>query len=41
MPIEWSYNTKSNITKLKSLELFAERIADIDYKLTFDYGTNY
>jgi hypothetical protein len=25
------YNTKSNITKLKSLELFAEEIADIDY----------
>jgi hypothetical protein len=39
MPIEYSYNTKSNVTKLKSLELFSEEISDIDYKLTLDYGT--
>ena len=38
MPIEWSYNTKSNISRLKSLELFADEISDIDYKYTLDYG---
>ena len=39
MPIEYNYNTKTNVTKIKSLELFSEEIADIDYELTLDYGT--
>jgi hypothetical protein len=38
MPIEWSYDTKTNVTKMKSLELFVDEIADIDYKYTLDYG---
>ncbi len=38
MPIEWSYDTKSNICRLKSLGLFADEISDIDYKYTLDYG---
>ena len=39
MPIEYSYNTKTNVTKIKSLELFSEEIADIKHELTLDYGT--
>tara|TARA_R110000822_G_scaffold76214_4_gene183175 strand:+ start:1789 stop:4008 length:2220 start_codon:yes stop_codon:yes gene_type:complete len=39
MPIEYSYNTKTNVTKLKSLQLFSEEIADIKHELTLDYGT--
>ena len=38
MPIEWSYDTKANITKVKSLELYVEEIADLEYIPTLDYG---
>jgi len=39
MPIEYSFDTKNNLTTLKSLELFGSEIVDdIDYKLTFDFG---
>jgi hypothetical protein len=39
MPIEYSFDTKNNLTILKSLELFGSEIVDdIDYKLTFDFG---
>lgn len=38
MPIEYSYDTFSNITTLKSLELFSSEISDIIYTPTFDYG---
>ena len=38
MPIEWSYDTVKNITKIKFLELFVAEIGDIDYKLTYDFG---
>ena len=39
MPIEYSFDTKNNLTTLKSLELFGNEIVnDIDYKLTFDFG---
>jgi len=37
-PIEYSYDSKSNITTLKLLELFSAEISDIIYKFTFDYG---
>jgi hypothetical protein len=38
MPIEWSYNTKSNIVSLKLLEGFTSELNDIKYNLTLDYG---
>lgn len=38
LPIEYSYDTKANITNLKLLELFCPEISDIIYKFTFDYG---
>jgi hypothetical protein len=38
MPIEWSYNTKSNIVTLKLLEGFTSELNDIKYNLTLDYG---
>lgn len=38
MPIEWSYNTKSNIVTLKLLEGFTTELNDIKYTLTLDYG---
>lgn len=38
MPIEWSYNTKSNIVSVKLLEGFIEELNDIKYNLTLDYG---
>lgn len=38
MPIEYSYDTFSNISTIKSLELFAPEISDLVYKPTFDYG---
>lgn len=37
-PIEYSYDSKANITTLKLLELFSAEISDIIYKFTFDYG---
>lgn len=38
MPIEWSYNTKSNIVSLKLLEGFTGELNDIKYNLILDYG---
>ena len=38
MPIEYSYDTFSNISTIKSLELFSAEISDLVYKPTFDYG---
>lgn len=38
MPIEWTYNTKSNIVNLKLLEGFTGELNDIKYNLTLDYG---
>ena len=38
MPIEYSYDTFSNICTIKSLELFAAEISDLVYNKTFDYG---
>lgn len=38
MPIEWSYNTKSNIVSLKLLEGFTSELNDIKYNLILDYG---
>ena len=38
MPIEYSYDTFSNISTIKSLELFASEISDLVYNKTFDYG---
>jgi len=38
MPIEYRYDTKANITKVKLLELYAPEITNIKYKFTFDYG---
>lgn len=37
-PIEYSYNTKTNIIDFKLLELYSAEITDILYKFTFDYG---
>ena len=37
-PIEYSYDTKNNITDFKLLELFSAEIPDILYKFTYDYG---
>jgi len=38
MPIEWSFNTFSNITTAKGLEIFSPELYDIDYLKTDDYG---
>jgi hypothetical protein len=38
MPIEYSYDTMTNISKMKFLELFCPEISDLVYKFTFDYG---
>jgi len=38
MPIEWSFDAKSNITSVKLLEAFNDELNDIDYKYTLDYG---
>jgi hypothetical protein len=38
MPIQYNFDTKNNITSLKSLELFGDELTDIDYKFTFDFG---
>jgi len=38
MPISWSYDTISNITYLKHLELYAPELYDMDYIKTDDYG---
>lgn len=36
--IEYSYDTISNITTVKCLELFSAEISDLIYKFTYDYG---
>lgn len=38
MPIEYSYDTFSNISTIKSLELFSAEISDLVYNKTFDFG---
>jgi hypothetical protein len=38
MPIQYNFDTKNNITSLKSLELFGDELTDIDYKFTLDFG---
>ena len=38
MPIEWSFDSKANITTVKLLEAFNGELTDIDYKYTLDYG---
>lgn len=38
LPIEYSYDTITNICKLKNLELFSPEISDLIYTFTFDYG---
>ena len=43
MPIEWSYDASSNITKLKLKEILNAELDnpsfnDIDYTVTLDYG---
>ena len=39
MPIEWSFDAKSNVTTVKLLEAFNDELYDIDYKYTLDYGS--
>jgi len=38
-PIEYNYDTQSNITTFKLLELFSAEVSDIIYKFTLDFGT--
>lgn len=38
MPIEYNYNTFTNIGEIKFLQLLSGDIPDITYKYTFDYG---
>ena len=38
IPIEYSYDTFSNISTIKSLELFSAEISDLVYNKTLDYG---
>jgi hypothetical protein len=43
MPIEYEYNAKTNITKLKLKQILNNLLPDstylgIDYELTYDYG---
>jgi hypothetical protein len=38
MPIEYTYDTMSNIAKMKLLELFCPELSDLEYKFTYDYG---
>lgn len=40
MPIEWDYDYKNNITKVKLLQFYNTDIADIQYTITPDYGNN-
>ena len=39
MPIEYSYDTFSNISTIKSLELFSAEISDLVYNKTSDFGS--
>ena len=38
MPIEYSFNTLTNMINIKLLEGFTDELNDIDYKYTLDYG---
>lgn len=38
VPIQYSYNTLTNVTQLKSKEIFGDELLDIKYDLTYDYG---
>lgn len=40
MPIEWDYDYKNNITKVKLLQFYNTDIADIQYTISPDYGNN-
>ena len=40
MPIEWDYDYKNNITKVKLLQFYNTDIADIQYTVSPDYGNN-
>ena len=40
MPIEWDYDYKNNITRLKLLQFYNTDIADIQYTISPDYGNN-
>ena len=38
MPIEWSFNTKTNMVSMKLLEGFTDELNDIKYTYNFEYG---
>lgn len=38
MPIEYEFDTKKNVSKIKWLELDANEVFGIDYAFTYDYG---
>lgn len=38
MPLEWNFNTYTNILSLKNLELYSPELYDIKYLKTDDYG---
>lgn len=38
LPIEWDFDSRSNITNIRLLEFFGLELNDIDYSLTYDYG---
>jgi len=40
MPIEWDYNYKNNITKIKLLQFYNTDLSDIQYTVSPDYGNN-
>ena len=40
MPIEWDYDYKNNITKVKLLQFYNTDIADSQYTISPDYGNN-
>lgn len=40
MPIEWDYDYKNNITRIKLLQFYNTDIADIQYTVSPDYGNN-
>jgi hypothetical protein len=38
MAIDYKYNTMTNVSEIKFLELFSAELTDLIYKFTFDYG---
>jgi hypothetical protein len=40
MPIEWDYDYKNNITKIKLLQFYNTDLSDIQYTVSPDYGNN-